>query len=319
MVAAPPVPAVRGVGQIDVQVDEAVGLVQRDVPPNAAGAVADVDVLAEPALTAGISAPVVLDVVLVAGLQAAEVEQHLRGAAFEVLHVLGDGAVVVVRVEPEGRLARPARVDVEGLDLVRSRDRGLDVQIRVDANAAGELVDGDVPVHIAGTAVGVPLVLLLALPVAVDVLAPLQRVVVTSRQVCQGPVELRRSGADDQVLVLVQVDPCPVELVLESDVPAIHAVHVRVDVLVAEGVPSRDSAHGLDFDPDVDVARELVDGHVPVAVFEELVVVHVVGVAAVYVLASAVEVDVVVRAVVQRAEVPEHRRGAALERGVVIH
>ena len=189
----------------------------------------------------------------------------------------------------------------------------------MNADAAGELVDSDVPIHIAGTAVGVPLVLLLTLPDAVDVLAPLQRVVVTSRQVCQGPVELRRSGADDQVLVLVQVDPCPVELVLESDVPAIHAVRVRVDVLVAEGVPSCDIAHGLDFDPDVDVARELVDGHVPVAVFEEFVVVHVVGVAAVYVLASAVEVDVVVRAVVQRAEVPEHRRGAALERCGVVH
>ena len=113
MVAAPPVPTVCDVDQIDVQVDEAVGLEQRDVPPDAASAVADSDVLAEPALAAGISAPVVLDEVLVAILQATEVEQHLGRAAFEMPHILGDGAVIVVRVEPEGRFARPTRVDVE--------------------------------------------------------------------------------------------------------------------------------------------------------------------------------------------------------------
>ena len=182
MVAAPPVPAVGGVGQLDVEADEAVGLEQGDVPPDPAGAVADCDVLAEPAFAAGISAPVVLDVVLVAGLHSAEVEQHLRGAAFEVLHVLGDGAVVVVRVEPEGRLARPARVYVERLYLVVATCR-VDVEVGIDAHAAGELVDGDVPVLAAGAAEGVPLPGRVALPVAVDVVVPLERVVVAGLQV----------------------------------------------------------------------------------------------------------------------------------------
>ena len=189
----------------------------------------------------------------------------------------------------------------------------------MNADAAGELVDSDVPIHIAGTAVGVPLVLLLTLPDAVDVLAPLQRVVVTSRQVCQGPVEQRRSGLELQKIVLVQVDPCPVVPVLESDVPAVRAIGVGVDVVVAEGVPASDFADHLDVHPDVRAARELIGRQVPVAVLEELVAVRVGGVAAEYVLAVGVELDVVVRAVVQRAHVPEHRRGAARERGVLVY
>ena len=105
---------------------------------------------------------------------------------------------------------------------------------------------------------------------------------------------------------------------MEPDVPAVRAIGVGVDVVVTEGVPASDFADHLDVHPDVRAARELVGSQVPVAVLEEIGVVHVGGVAAEYVLAVGVEVDVVVRVVVQRAHVPEHRRGAALERGVIV-
>ena len=93
---------------------------------------------------------------------------------------------------------------------------------------------------------------------------------------------------------MVQIDPCPVVLVLEPEVPAVRTFGFWVDVLVAEGVPASDLAQHLDVHPDVCAAGEMVGRQIPVAPLEEVVEVRVCGVAAEYVLAVGVEVDVVV-------------------------
>ena len=261
----------------------------------------------------------VADVVRCVGAHTAEVEVHLGGARRQGLDVLGDRSVGVVGIEVEGGLARRVRVDVEGVDLVVATCR-VDVEVGMDVEVAGELVNGEVPVLAAGVAGGVKLPGRVALPVIVDVVVPLERVVVARLEVRERPVHLRGAGPNLEVVVLLVLRPVTVIVLhLQGDIAAVHAVGVRVEVVPGEVVPAGDVANGRELKPDVEVACELVDGEVPVSVFEQVVAAHIIGVAAVDVLTRGVEVEVVVRVVVEHAHVPKHGGRAVGEVGVVVN
>ena len=133
-------------------------------------------------------------------------------------------------------------------------------------------------------------------------------------------MHLRGPGLELEVVVLPVLGPVAIcVLHLQGDVAAVNAVKVGVEVVSGEVVPAGDVADGCDLEPDVEVADELVDGEVPVPVVEQLVAVHLIGVAAVDVLPGAMEMEVVTRVVVEHAHVPQHRRGAAGEVGVVVN
>ena len=99
------------VGQGGMNLHLAVGLLERDVPPQPATAAVERDVLVVPALGGRVGAPVVAHVVG-ACAHASEVEVHLGGAWVQGGHVLGNPRIGVGIYAVRG-LAGLVRVRVE--------------------------------------------------------------------------------------------------------------------------------------------------------------------------------------------------------------